>query len=78
MRAGFCVRPPVGAPSPRATIQALKVQFCPGFERYATSVTNIAERVCYALPLGYLVGLTNVNGTYWNPFGYHAAAGDAV
>jgi prepilin-type N-terminal cleavage/methylation domain-containing protein/prepilin-type processing-associated H-X9-DG protein len=71
-RLAYYIATYVGAPAPRATIQALKVQFCPGFERNASNVTNIAERVCYAVPLGYLVGLTNANGTYWNPFGYAA------
>jgi prepilin-type N-terminal cleavage/methylation domain-containing protein len=69
-RLAYYIATYVGAPAPSSTIQSLKVQFCPGFERYATNVTAIAERACYAVPLGTLVGLTNANGTYWNPFGY--------
>ena len=71
-RLAYYIATYVGAPAPSANLQALKVQFCPGFERYAKDVTTIAERACYALPLGYLVGLTNTDGSYWNPFGYTA------
>jgi prepilin-type N-terminal cleavage/methylation domain-containing protein/prepilin-type processing-associated H-X9-DG protein len=63
----------LGQPSPDTQLRVIKAMFCPGFERYANNVTNISGRVCYALPLGSVVGLTN--GTTWNPFGY--AAGQA-
>ena len=69
-RLAYYIATYVGARAPSSTIQSLKVQFCPGFERAADNFTTIAERVCYAVPLGSIVGLTNANGTTWNPFGY--------
>jgi prepilin-type N-terminal cleavage/methylation domain-containing protein/prepilin-type processing-associated H-X9-DG protein len=60
----------LGQPSPDAQVRVIKAMFCPGFERYGNSVTNIAGRVCYAVPLGSMVGITN--GGTWNPFGYAA------
>jgi prepilin-type N-terminal cleavage/methylation domain-containing protein len=60
----------LGQPAPDSQVRVVKAMFCPGFQRYANNVTNIAGRVCYAVPLGSLVGLTNASGAYWNPFGY--------
>ena len=60
----------LGQPAPDAQLRVVKAMFCPGFEHYGNNVTNIAGRVCYAVPLGSLVGLTNASGAFWNPFGY--------
>ncbi|MGN6643100.1 MAG: prepilin-type N-terminal cleavage/methylation domain-containing protein [Verrucomicrobiota bacterium] len=65
----FYIATYLGQPAPDAQLRVIKAMFCPGFERYAKDVTTIAGRVCYALPLGSKVGLTNSAGT-WNPFGY--------
>ena len=66
----------LGQPAPDATLRVIKAMFCPGFEKYANNVTNIAGRVCYGLTLGSNVpALTNA-GVVWNPFGY--AAGQAT
>jgi prepilin-type N-terminal cleavage/methylation domain-containing protein len=54
----------MGQPAPDAQIRVVKAMFCPGFAQYGNNVTNIAGRVCYALPLDTIVGLP------WNPFGY--------
>ncbi len=66
----------MGAPAPDSQLRIIKAMFCPGFERYANNVTNMAGRVCYGLTLGSVAGLTNSAGVSWNPFGY--AAGQAT
>jgi len=63
-RLAYYIASYVGSPAPSSTIQMLKVQFCPGFAAYAGNLTNMAETVCYALPLASKVNLA------WNPFGY--------
>jgi prepilin-type N-terminal cleavage/methylation domain-containing protein len=62
----------LGQPAPDNQLRVIKALFCPGFERNANNVTNIAGRVCYGLTRGSVAGLTNSNGTAWNPFGYAA------
>ena len=74
-RLAYYIAPYMGQPAPDNQVRVIKAMFCPGFQRYAKQVEDIAERACYALPLGYLVGLTNSNGTYWNPFGYTPGQG---
>jgi prepilin-type N-terminal cleavage/methylation domain-containing protein len=54
----------MGQPAPDSQLRVVRAMFCPGFEHYGNNVTNIAGRVCYAVPLASLVGLN------WNPFGY--------
>jgi prepilin-type N-terminal cleavage/methylation domain-containing protein len=67
---GYYLATYMGQPGPDAQKRALKALFCPGFERYGTSVTNIADRQCYGLTVGSHAGLTNSAGTSWYPFGY--------
>jgi prepilin-type N-terminal cleavage/methylation domain-containing protein len=73
-RLAYYLAPYMGQPAPDNQLRVLKTAFCPGFERYAKDVNDIAERACYGLPLGSLVGLTN-NGVTWNPFGYPSGQG---
>jgi len=59
----------MGQPAPDSQLRVIKAMFCPGFERYAKNVTNIAGRVCYAVPLGSVISLMPGTPT-WDPFGY--------
>ena len=69
-RLSYFIATYLGLPSPDNTVRVAPALFCPAFSRYATNVTSIAERTCYSVPLGNVVGLTNADGTDWDPFGY--------
>jgi len=58
-------------PAPDATLRSAKVFFCPGFERYAKGVTNIADRTVYCRTM------PSINQLSFDPFGYPPASGEA-
>jgi type II secretory pathway pseudopilin PulG len=69
-RLSYYIATYMGLPAPDNQLRTVPALFCPGFQSYATNVNSIAERTCYAVPLGSLVGATNSDGTDWDPFGY--------
>jgi prepilin-type N-terminal cleavage/methylation domain-containing protein len=69
-RLSYFIATYLGLPSPDNQLRTVPALFCPGFSQYATNVTSIAERLCYAVPLGSLLGVTNADGTDWDAFGY--------
>jgi prepilin-type N-terminal cleavage/methylation domain-containing protein/prepilin-type processing-associated H-X9-DG protein len=53
-----------GLHPPDATLRVVKELFCPGFERYGKTITNMATNTCYA------VTQRGANGLSFLPFGY--------
>jgi prepilin-type N-terminal cleavage/methylation domain-containing protein/prepilin-type processing-associated H-X9-DG protein len=62
--------PYLGYPVPDSTLRSAKVFFCPGFERYAKGVTNIADRTVYCRTI------PSANNLSFDPFGYPPADGN--
>ena len=60
----------LGYPAPDTTLRAAKVFFCPGFERYGSAVTNIADRTVYCRTM------PSVNKLSFDPFGYPPSGTD--
>jgi prepilin-type N-terminal cleavage/methylation domain-containing protein/prepilin-type processing-associated H-X9-DG protein len=60
----------LGLPAPDAQVRVAKVLFCPGFQRYGLSVTNIGDRTCYGLT-------SSGTGLSFRPFGYPPSPGAA-
>ena len=60
----------LGYPAPDATERIAKVFFCPGFERFSRSVTNMANRTVYGVCQRGSGNLPGATGLPWNPFGY--------
>jgi len=57
-------------PAPDATERIARVFFCPGFERFSKSVTNLANRTVYGVCTSGTGNLPGATGLPWNPFGY--------
>jgi prepilin-type N-terminal cleavage/methylation domain-containing protein/prepilin-type processing-associated H-X9-DG protein len=57
-------------PAPDAQLRIAKAFFCPGFERYGSKVTNIANRTVYVRTM------PSPNRLTFDPFGYPPADGD--
>lgn len=61
----------LGYPAPDASVRIAKVFFCPGFEKFAKGVTNLANRTVYGVcTRGSGNFPPDTVGLPWNPFGY--------
>lgn len=60
----------LGYPPPDTKVRIAKVFFCPGFERYARNMTNMANRTVYGVCGTGTGNLTGFTGLPFNPFGY--------
>jgi prepilin-type N-terminal cleavage/methylation domain-containing protein/prepilin-type processing-associated H-X9-DG protein len=66
----FYIATQLGYHAPDAQLRIAKVFFCPGFERFANNLTNMADRTVYGLSTKGSGNLPDETGLPWNPFGY--------